>query len=82
MKIKEWIILVLALYVIVYAERLLYKIGSNDTIETVNEQRQEEKRQHKAKIESYESKIFEDSVIIVNSDRKYRDSMRSTVNPK
>ena len=66
------------MYLVTFLERSLstYKEIAKKTVYDAK------KEQFEIKINNYENAIFEDSVIIYNSDRQYRDSLRSAINPR
>lgn len=76
--LKIAIIAAATLYAVSVIERGLatYRQG-------VKAQRQTEERQQlEIQIKNYENDIFKDSVIISNSPRSYRDSLRAVLNPR
>ena len=78
---KELINKIILIACIVYAVTLLerfmstYKEIAEKTLYDVK------KEQFEIKIINYENEIYKDSVVIYNSDRDYRDSIRAIYNP-
>lgn len=66
------------LYAVAFLERFLSTY--TNAVDKIDYTRNKE--QFEIKINNYEKAIFEDSVIIYNSDRAYRDSLRATLNPR
>lgn len=83
MKLNKDIINKIVLFAcIVYAVTLLERFLTTYKEQTKNTAYEVKKGQFEIKINNYEKAIFEDSVVIYNSDRAYRDSLRATINPR
>lgn len=75
--LKDILLLVAFIYAVTLLERFMstYKEQAQKTLYDVKKERFE------IKINNYETGIFEDSVVIYNSNREYRDSIRESLNP-
>jgi len=78
----ETIKLILIFAVLLYAGSVLERFLIVYTNEVDKIDYTQNKEQFEIKINNYEKAIFEDSVVIFNSDRSYRDSLRATINPE
>ena len=67
---------------ILYAVSFLERIAHNYSASVADQKHLEKVEQFEIKINNYEESIFKDSVIVSNSSRSYRDSIRAALNPR
>jgi hypothetical protein len=65
-------------FVLIAFAGVIYMISTREPHRLIQEHI-EEKKAFESKIEKHEREIFEDSVIIHNSNRSYRDSIRTAI---
>ena len=76
--VKLILVVVVLIYLVTFLERFI-GVYTNHVDKVDYKQN---KDNFEIKINNYEKGIFEDSVVIYNSDRAYRDSLRATINPR